>query len=53
MAVSLCPDCGAPSLRHRACGNCGKYKGKVVVDLKAKAEKKAKKMKIKVAEANK
>jgi uncharacterized protein (DUF3820 family) len=23
------------------CGNCGKYKGKVVIDLAAKADKKA------------
>lgn len=37
----LCTDCGQPKLKHVMCGNCGKYKGKVVVDLAAKADKKA------------
>lgn len=40
---SICKDCGHPRLPHTACANCGKYKGKVVFNVNAKAEKKAKK----------
>jgi len=40
-----CPDCGSACLRHTACRNCGKYKGRVVIDLQAKVLKKAKKAK--------
>ena len=43
--LSACPDCGAKKLNHRVCSNCGKYKGKVVIDVMAKATKKAKKEK--------
>lgn len=39
---SLCKDCGHPRLPHTVCANCGKYKGKVVINVNAKAEKKAK-----------
>lgn len=46
---SLCKDCGHPKLSHAICPNCGKYKGKVVVNVNAKAEKKAKKAKKKAA----
>ena len=41
----LCKDCGQPKLAHVACVNCGKYKGKVAIDVVAKAEKKARKTK--------
>lgn len=41
----LCKDCGQPKLPHVMCGNCGKYKGKEVVNTVIKAEKKAKKKK--------
>ena len=40
---SLCQDCGHPRLSHTVCPNCGKYKGKVVVNKNAKTEKKVKK----------
>lgn len=43
--ISKCKDCGAAYLRHVVCANCGKYKGRVVLDVMAKsvkAEKKAK-----------
>lgn len=40
-----CPDCGAPCSNHRACANCGKYRGRVVVDVHAKIAKKEKKAK--------
>ena len=27
----VCPKCAEPTLRHRACGNCGTYRGVQVV----------------------
>ncbi len=44
--LAVC-ECGAARVSHRACPNCGRYKGRVVVDHAAKAQakmaKKAKK----------
>ncbi len=37
--LALC-ECGSPRVSHRACPNCGRYRGRVVVDLVKKAEKK-------------
>ena len=34
-------ECGATRVSHRACPSCGRYRGRVVVDKVAKAEKKA------------
>jgi len=34
--ISVCQDCGEKALRHRACLNCGKYKGVQVIDIEAK-----------------
>lgn len=40
-------ECGAMRVSHRACPNCGRYNGRVAVDLvakqKARSQKKAKK----------
>ncbi|MCC7004916.1 50S ribosomal protein L32 [Candidatus Nomurabacteria bacterium] len=44
VGYSQCKDCGHPRLNHRACVNCGKYRGKVVVDTIAKAKRKAEKL---------
>lgn len=52
-ALSLCKDCGSPRLPHRACPNCGRYKGRVVIDVAGAAEKKAAKAKAKSQEASK
>ena len=30
-ALSTCPKCGEPVLQHRACKNCGTYRGRVVL----------------------
>lgn len=30
--VTPCPQCGAMHLPHRACPNCGAYKGRTVVE---------------------
>lgn len=31
--VISCPDCGEPSLRHRACRHCGTYRGRKVLEI--------------------
>ncbi len=48
--LSACQKCGEAHLRHRACLNCGTYKGRQVIDVVAKFEKKDKKQKAKMAE---
>ena len=44
--LAVC-ECGAPRVSHRACPSCGRYRGRVVVDvagkMAAKAARKAKK----------
>ena len=30
-ARSTCPQCGEPKLPHRACRNCGSYRGREVI----------------------
>ena len=42
--LSKCSNCGAYHLRHRVCPECGHYRGKMVVDVVAKQEKKLKKL---------
>lgn len=39
--LAVC-ECGAPRVSHRACAACGRYRGRVVVDMAGKAAKKAK-----------
>jgi len=41
--LSVCPDCKSPKLTHAVCMVCGKYKGKVVINMEAELKKKAKK----------
>lgn len=45
--LSTCKDCGSAHLRHRICETCGKYRGKQVIDVTAKIEKKNARMKAK------
>lgn len=45
--LSVCPDCKAPNKRHTMCASCGRYRGRVVVDMAAKIEKKQEKAKAK------
>ncbi|MGH7249553.1 MAG: 50S ribosomal protein L32 [Minisyncoccia bacterium] len=47
-----CENCGALKRRHTVCQSCGFYRGKKVLDLVKKAEKKQKKAKAKAAERN-
>ena len=39
-AAGNCPNCHEPLKPHRACPKCGFYKGKQVVKIKVKKEKK-------------
>ena len=32
-AKSVCPQCGAATLPHRVCNNCGTYRGRQVIDV--------------------
>lgn len=41
--LTKCPKCGKAVLPHTACGFCGFYKGKEVVNVMAKLERKEKK----------
>lgn len=45
--LSLCKECGSPKAPHAVCAVCGKYKGRQVLDVHAKIEKKEKKLKTK------
>lgn len=36
-AMAKCPNCGAYNLPHRVCSECGRYDGKVVLNMDAKA----------------
>jgi len=43
--LSKCPKCGQPALPHTACFNCGYYKGREVIDVLKKLNKKERKQK--------
>lgn len=47
LRLSVCPDCKAPTKRHSVCVSCGRYRGRVVVDMVAKIERKQEKAKAK------
>ena len=38
-------ECGALRLPHRACASCGKYRGRVVIDIVARAKREARRAK--------
>ncbi len=42
--LSTCGNCGALHIRHRMCGECGFYRGRMVIDILAKKQAKLKKM---------
>jgi large subunit ribosomal protein L32 len=39
ITLEVCPDCGAKKRRHFACSECGKYKGRQVVNVKDTSSK--------------
>ena len=44
-AISKCSHCGKATAPHTVCENCGYYKGKQVIDVLAKLDKKERKKK--------
>ncbi|MEK7541727.1 MAG: 50S ribosomal protein L32 [Patescibacteria group bacterium] len=50
MKFSACSRCGAAAVPHTVCANCGYYKGRLVIDVLAKLDKKARKKKEKELE---
>ena len=53
MRFGACPDCGTENPPHLPCRNCGKYKGRVVVDTAAIIAKKDERRKRKEKEIGK
>lgn len=49
MRLAKC-ECGALRVSHRACPDCGKYNGRVVIDVVARAQREAKRLKRKQKE---
>lgn len=43
-----CAQCAVKILPHRICGNCGHYKGRQIIDVLAKLDKKERKKREKV-----
>jgi len=41
--TNSCPKCHQPLLRHRACSFCGYYRGKEIIIIKVKKDKKKEK----------
>ena len=45
LALTKCSKCGTQTMRHRVCSSCGSYRGREVLNVLAKVEKKAAKKK--------
>jgi len=43
--LSKCKECGSLHVMHRMCENCGKYKGRIIIDVQSKIAKKAERTK--------
>ena len=52
-SMTVCLECKAPIIRHTACQNCGKYNGRMVIDVISKISKKEAKQKEKAKETGK
>ncbi len=39
VSLTKCPDCNLPVMMHQACSNCGKYRGKVVINMEKPVKK--------------
>jgi len=45
VAAAKCEKCKSPMLAHRACPGCGEYRGKQVVNVEKRANRRIKKLK--------
>lgn len=45
VATAKCEKCKSPTLSHRACPSCGEYRGKKVVNVEKRADRRLKKLK--------
>ncbi|MDP3734928.1 MAG: 50S ribosomal protein L32 [bacterium] len=45
--LSRCGNCGAAHLTHRVCEGCGQYRGRQVIDIVARMERKERRTKAK------
>lgn len=45
LSLAKCQKCGESKLAHNVCRNCGEYRGRKVIDVLAKLDKKARKQK--------
>ncbi len=45
--LSVCESCKAMRLSHGACLSCGKYRGRVVIDMQARLDRQVKRAKAK------
>jgi len=43
LVLAVCAKCGQPVLPHKACPNCGTFKGKEVIDVLKKLDKRDRK----------
>lgn len=43
--ISACEACGKARLSHGACTHCGKYRGRVIIDVQTRIDKKLRKQK--------
>lgn len=50
-ALNRCPRCGKPALPHTVCQHCGYYKGREVINVLEKLEKKERKIREKEIKA--
>lgn len=50
-ALAVCPKCGKEIMPHRACAFCGYYKGREIVNVLAKLDRKERKKKEKEMQA--
>jgi len=51
--LSKCAKCGSFHLRHHVCSVCGEYRGRQVIDMETKVEKKNERKKAKMKELGK
>ncbi len=49
-SLTLCESCGSPTMRHKACINCGKYKKREVMSVYKELTKKGKAPKVEKTE---